>query len=307
VTHFSLAWDGLNAAVDVRTGSSDDLIQLQLDKMTNPAADGSVRFSASTGGGNDTVQVVTSSFLGVSVDLDLGAGDDAADILVQKVRESDLSVRGGSGDDRINLRLETDTDPTADGSVRFLVDAGKGNDQVDLRLAALVDVVADLDLGAGHDRAALLYDRVGTTDPAGKVRELRANLRGGSGNDILQADISAHLADLVFMNFDGGTGNDVIGVSFRDSAPSSLPAQPLHIHVLGGDGNDDLRLSAITSRSGALMDLLLDGGKGSDRGASTPNVKLKNCETVAPDIASVSGPSARRSSAPPHTGSSRSK
>jgi hypothetical protein len=280
----SLTWDGSDAAIDVRTGATDDLIKLELD----PAADGSVRFAAATGDGGDEVQITAPSFFDVFADLNLGAGNDKA------------SVKQSLG----LPPAETQPGPR---QTKVMIAAGTGNDEVNLQVDAFFDVFVDLDLGAGNDRATLRYVGGNRIDPTGKVRELRVKMQGGWGNDTLQADVNARLADLVFMDFDGGLGNDLIRVDYRDSSATGLPPQNLHIHVLGGDGNDDLALFVATSRLKRLLDLLLDGGKGRDRGSATPNVKVKNREIVVPAPAQAVQSSIRPVSAASRAVSGRSK
>ena len=74
-TEVALTQVGSDLTVDVRTGASDDLIKLDID----PAADGSVRFSADTGGGDDNVNVTGSSGFDLFADIDLGDDDDVVE------------------------------------------------------------------------------------------------------------------------------------------------------------------------------------------------------------------------------------
>lgn len=267
-SELALTQVGPDLAIDMTTGASDDLIQLEMD----PAADGSVRFSAGTGGGDDNVNVTGSGF----IDLKLGAGNDQAFLeFPSDPSVLELLLDAGDGNDQVTLAGAEH----ASGNWDLSLNLGAGNDK------AFVELPSDpstleflLDAGAGDDQVTFRYVGGGSPDPGA----LRLKILGGSGNDVLHADISARLSDPVFMDFDGGRGNDLIRVRYQESSTTALPAQPLHIHVLGDDGKDDLVLSVATTRPNTLLDLLLDGGAGFDRCWATPNVRVINCEDHLP-------------------------
>jgi hypothetical protein len=267
-TEIALTQVGPDLAIDMTTGAGDDVIQLE----TDPAADGSVRFSADTGTGDDDVHVTGSGF----IDLDLGTGIDKAFVeLPSDPGTVEFLLDAGDGDDQVALAGAEH----ASGNWDLSLNLGAGNDK------AFVELPSDpstleflLDAGAGDDQVTFRYVGGGSPDPGA----LRLKILGGSGNDVLHADISARLSDPVFMDFDGGRGNDLIRVRYQESSTTALPAQPLHIHVLGDDGKDDLVLSVATTRPNTLLDLLLDGGAGFDRCWATPNVRVINCEDHLP-------------------------
>jgi len=211
-----------------------------------------------------------------------------------------FDLRGDAGNDRLDATIggqpiPDDNEPPPDDNVPSMIsitmDGGTGNDTLDTTIDGepvpgddipppddnVTSMVAiTMDGGAGNDTIAAHY--VGGVDRSQIGRRVHILARGGSGNDSLRADISPRAADLIFMDFDGGQGNDLIRIDLRDASNAS--AQKVHVHVRGGDGNDNLFLLVATARPKSLLDLLLDGGQGRDRATATSNVKLKNCENV---------------------------
>ena len=93
---------------------------------------------------------------------------------------SDLAIDLTTGADDDLIQLETD--PAADGSVpASLADTGGGNDSVTVTGSIFVDLVANIDLGAGNDTALVEYphDPEDLNQPVG----LHLNLAAGTGDD----------------------------------------------------------------------------------------------------------------------------
>jgi hypothetical protein len=210
---FSLTWDGLNAAIDVRTGVSDDLIQLEID----PAADGSVRFSADTGDGDDRVSLIGSRLFEQVVTVDLGAGDDQFDL---------TGVAAGVGPSCLELNVV----------------AGLGDDVVNVASSSFFDIVFEIDLGDGDDQAHVDIPPDPQTIP-GKVRELRATIVGGAGDDVAHSCIPMSLFD-VLLDIDLGSGDDAALLELEGQFLAVPPAESrsLRATVATAAGNDDVQI-----------------------------------------------------------------
>jgi hypothetical protein len=198
--------------------------------------------------------------------------------LMQQGLSLDIDISSGRSDDLIDVGIGSETDPTADGSVRFSAFTGDGDDDVLLVVPEFGYATFAIDLGAGHDSANLIVGRGVHPDPTGKVRELTLNLLGGSGDDVLLVDINANSTDYISVDCDGGSGNDLIRIDYREGAFSGLPRRRGHIHVRGGDGNDFLVLQVATQWPRSFLDLLVDGGDGFDIYWVSPNVWVIYCE-----------------------------
>lgn len=263
---------------------------------------GALKLILAAGAGDDEVNLMADSFFDVFTEIDLDTGNDRLKAKIDPAADGSVrfSAYAGVGNDQAFVEFPSDP-----GVLQFLLDAGAGNDLVDLRIGTVLpSPPSDLsiayetptplpvassffdffvDLGAGNDRADVRYVGGGTPYPQGNVRELRMKILGDAGNDSVAAEIDVRAIDHVLLDFEGGKGNDLIRVRHVENLPATgLPPRPLHLHVLGGDGNDNLSLLVATSRPQTLLDMLLDGGKGRDRCKVTPNVQVINCETTFP-------------------------
>jgi hypothetical protein len=210
---FTLTSDGVNTAIDVRTGASDDVVEVQFD----PAADGSVRFSADTGGGDDRVNLTGSRLFESIVSVDLGAGDDLLDL---------TGFASGVGPSHLELNVL----------------AGPGDDAVNVSATSFFDVEFEVDLGAGDDQANVDIP----PDPqtiSGKVRELQGRILGGAGDDVTHSCIPMSLFD-VLVDIDLGAGDDVALLEHEGRFPPTPLSQPhnLRANVAAGTGNDDVQI-----------------------------------------------------------------
>jgi len=84
-----------------------------------------------TGGGNDNVsyQLTGSTTSQHRFKIDLGSGDDTADVTANGIRlgaDAEIEVDGGSGNDTITANAAVE----ADGQFRFRLTGGEGNDVV---------------------------------------------------------------------------------------------------------------------------------------------------------------------------------
>ena len=165
-----------------------------------------------------------------------GAGDDALFGL-----DGDDSLDGGDGDDRLYGASGNDTLVGGDGRDSLRAGAGadslSGGDGNDTLLPG--DSTDEADTVTGGDGGDVLHYRESTADLTivrgenGVGDDVEVAL-GGTGNDSIRG----------FLRTDGGGGDDTL-VGDADG-PSAL---------LGGDGDDDLRLLAAG---------FLDGGDGAD-------------------------------------------
>jgi hypothetical protein len=300
----ALTLDGPSLAIDVASGVSDDLIRLR----TNATADGSVRFSAATGGGDDIVELTASRFNAVSVELDLGAGNDKAGLTFIGGGTPDpsslqMKLAAGAGDDVIDVAAESFFDVFADvdlgggndkGLVEYpsdphelqlLLKAGDGDDEVEVTGPDVTTGRWDLKLGLGEG-----HDKAFVEIPSGPS-DLILRLLGGLGDDFLETQLGFWPGLRFDVLLDGGAGRDIVRGKVREtpSVPTTaldeVPVPPggaLRFHVLGGGDDDDLALivDEIMSSS-TLLDPLLDGGAGIDDCTASDNVLVVNCEDTA--------------------------
>src|SRR5262245_10819236 len=210
----SILTDGV-AGLDVglNTGGGDDVVEIAADGPSNTLLVGErppSRIAVDLGAGNDQLDLRTKE-LG-NVDLDLTAGDGNDNVHTQnQVRTIPLwSMQGrtrlGPGDDRLLAEIE------GYGNVDAFVDAGLGDDEVEVHALAATPAIllhrfsnnTVVDLEDGADKLS-----VETTGFA----EVRQDLRGGGGNDIVLDDTAG--GDDVQTAIDTGSGNDIAFVFTR--------------------------------------------------------------------------------------------
>jgi hypothetical protein len=211
----SLRSDRLVLTVDLTTGDSDDLIEFEMD----PAADGSVRFSANTGPGDDTVHVTVPTHSDAFLDIDLGEGNDRALIEepVGTTRPAAATtalrarISGGPGDDVLAGSSGDDFISGGDGSDTFVT--GGGTDTVD-----------------GGDDTDLLIVR-GT--PLGDRIELRRNGLSELVQKVRELEQVSSLTSVEETRVDADAGDDFVLISEAGlSAPAT--AAPMLFRVKGG-------------------------------------------------------------------------
>lgn len=184
------------------------------------------------------------------------------------------------------------------GSTSIDLQGGNGNDVVRQALD-MVTVNAGLSLsancGAGDDTVAVMTGTETRPDAAPSLfvnSPVRLNVEGGLGNDRLLGLIIPCIKPEASLDvvFSGGSGNDVISIlmgleagllnppSDRPASPGELnpPSEhdgPIHLAVIGGEGNDQLNLTVRNlGHSASPLDIRLDGAPGKDTVVATPGI-----------------------------------
>jgi hypothetical protein len=110
--------------IDVAAGAGDDDVRIGLLQSLHK-----FRVEAST----------------ASIDVDLGAGEDELSISALGVKEVDLNVAAGEGDDEIRIGLLLPAvRPVADSSANVVVDLGPGADRLELKARGYETVETDI-------------------------------------------------------------------------------------------------------------------------------------------------------------------
>lgn len=224
-------------------------LSITADGVSTGFPAGSVlRLVVQTRGGDDVVTYTSSAAAGengiASLALDLGTGDDVADVTVSRntlapadfVGTWNLTVSGSSGDDAVVTRF---------GRIDFH----------SIRIRA--------NLGAGNDTFAALFGGPIAQAP-GTPAVIRLNVQGGAGDDAmdLEALTQAELSDLT-ATFLGGEGDDdvTMAVGLSGNTPSRI-----RLEAMAGAGNDLVSVSlAGSTPAGAFRDsVVISGGSGAD-------------------------------------------
>ncbi|MDC8774566.1 putative Ig domain-containing protein, partial [Roseateles albus] len=241
--------------------------------------------------GNDSLTAT-----GVRVDLNGGEGDDQLNVNSQFLQSGSYGtvqngvavLDGGTGTDYLNVTGYSDAtlrggegNDSLGGSANQLVamDGGDGNDNLRAEQSEVVDLsggagndtlsvndyslktkIADLAGGSGDDRLELFLNNMnyGATS-TGRT----ANLDGGDGDDIINANITLTTSvGQTTTTLLGGAGNDRLTVT-DNGAGYANPAMPgmtsssgiAYASLDGGDGNDILS-------AGGVLQLSMTGGAG---------------------------------------------
>lgn len=148
----------LTTDVGIDTGGGNDVLALTFESGAVEWAQQKVCID--TGAGHDNVQVALSyqdhpDRLDASLLLNLGAGNDALNLLLQTDAESanvDLALNGGSGKDHLSAVLAFN--PQTAGSLNAIMQGGPGRDELELAIFGvdgLNELFALLDGGPGKD------------------------------------------------------------------------------------------------------------------------------------------------------------
>lgn len=192
-----------------------------------------------------------------------------------------LSLDGGDGNDVVKSSL---SNLILHGATTIDLQGGTGNDAVTQVLNA-VAANAGLNLtangGRGDDTVGLTAGATtSTATPSLFVNSLtRLTLEGGLGNDRLNGLIVPCVMPEASLDviFSGGDGNDLFNILLAleaDSPDSTGPSEgPVGLTLLGGDGNDQLRLSIKNlGQSKSRLDLQHAGGSGDDKAVVPPGI-----------------------------------
>jgi uncharacterized delta-60 repeat protein len=229
----------------------------------------------SGGEGDDQVRTNIQGSVPVQLAVDLGAGNDFADLAFNGVAHVPLpesvAVQGGQGDDTIRVGYtfipQAAPDP-GNAPISVNVDGGQGNDHIRVSYGVLPPPVHDLPAvfsiplttnvtgGAGDDDIRVIF---GVSDP-NQLGALPPAIGPGGSVQVL---------------LDGGDGDDTIRADLWLDPRST---GPVAAQVLGGRGNDDLTLNIYGVLDPDWLSALIDGGLGSDTAHYTTNVRVINCE-----------------------------
>lgn len=223
-------------------GAGNDLITVQDNSSLtgnilggadndNILAEGASTLTGSIDGGlgDDTL---TLRDAGTIVTGDVTGGDGADTIMLRDASTVQGNVDAGAGADRITLKLGT----TLEGDLL----AGADNDTVLIRGSSSVE--SDLDLGAGNDTLTIQ-----------ESSQIDGSVYGLAGADIMllegdTIDGSTDSGSTIGGNFDGGEGNDTMGVRGRSTVTGD---------VVGGADNDGILISGRSTVGGGISG---DGG-----------------------------------------------
>ncbi len=283
--------------VMVDAGTGHDVVTLQ-GSVDNGS--GGLNFSAELGEGNDR-------FTG---NLQWPSGVPTPEEAAYPPDPCYLAVTAGGGADTINtlIGLLSNALPAQDVPVplSLSLDGGDGNDVVKSSLSNLIlhgPTTIDLQGGTGNDAVTQVLnavaanaglnltadggrgdDTVGITAGAATPSlfvnsSVRLTLEGGLGNDRLHGLLVPCIMPEASLDviFSGGSGNDLFDILLAleaDSPDSTGPSEgPVGLTLLGGDGNDQLRLSIQNlGQSKSMLDLQHAGGSGDDTAVVTPSI-----------------------------------
>lgn len=204
-----------------------------------------------TKSGADEVHYSAAGALSLSrLDIDLGLGDDIANVALGIVRANLQSeVRGGAGKDAITTVFRA---VKAGVKAESSMDGGLGNDII---RCVQHDVAGSASCenrgGAGADR---IFCEGTNVFESGRSECLSD---GGLGNDVIQCT-KAHIAGYASCVSDGGAGNDDLSCVLDDMAETGSAL----CHQTGGCGDDTLRCE--TGNIAGEHVCFQDGGAGDD-------------------------------------------
>lgn len=263
--------EGIKAIV-ADLGGGKDSLDFRRDPPPDPWEPFSLLFVA--GSGDDVANLDWAPGGQDSIWIDMGLGNDTLDVEVDfpptpnlpGPTEMTMSLFGGSGRDRLNSRMNIQPTPFHKMiNCHLIMDGGAGDDIL----------AVNTEIGPGP--------LVGANPPLElPVFSFDLDLRGSDGNDRIVSRMGIeptpfHKMAACDLTIDGGTGDDVLDAQFSTGTRNQKVAD-LRVALLGGDGNDALRLSF--TPGGFAASAFADGGMGFDTGRFSPGVKHVNVEQV---------------------------
>lgn len=272
----NLMWANVTAINHVLGGSGDDVIDAVAD--TRGAGDRNIAMNHVEGGrGDDEIKARAETELGgdwgtaVNV-LSGGDGDDLIEAIARGVSiNTDVAsntLYGGRGDDvlrALNVTSSNTRDPVGINKLW----GGQGNDVLEATHSAggnaITDVSSFLDGGSGNDTLNAVSTANGYSVTA--VNQLS----GGDGKDYVSAQIDARtlggiggrdLYDLANI-LDGGSGNDRLEATISAVPDPYSPGTSSVENRLDGGWGDDVLIATVTA--GSLGSSFLKGGFGDDK------------------------------------------
>lgn len=304
--HFDLA--GSIAGSDNANTARSSEIHFDLAKGSDVAnidvnwadAQGALALSADGGLGDDVVhtkldvsgQAGAARLASVSLAIEVGDGDDDAVAQLNTlghVSDASLSFNGGLGADDVVAQITIAAANVANlPAIPVLadLDLGAGPDIAAVNIE-WVDVPGDLDLSidAGDDGDRVIAGVSMPSDLLSLGAQLDLDLASGADS----ADVFFHggETELFSLSLTSGLGDDRVNtiLEFLDEAGSTINAL-----VDGDAGDDQLSLLAQTTANDVETNLLLDGAHGQDACEATSNVKVVGCEVAAQQPNTVSPP-----------------
>jgi hypothetical protein len=201
----------------LKTGAGDDTVSI----WTRGVDD--CRLDITTGAGNDTLVVDSQTsfpyggFTGgvrvASGDVNLGEGNDVADIKIQGYSDVSLDLTAGSGDDRVGIVKFGSKLLTIQGEGTYSglrVDLGSGNDRLVASSQGFSDVSTFVDAGAGNDAVNVRHRMFAVVDRS----NLSVVVLLGAGSDTLALESSGYRQIKTELNTGrAGDGRDRISTS----------------------------------------------------------------------------------------------
>lgn len=224
--------EGSRFSANLQGGAGNDTIRI--DQQGGPVQVKGANFSLAMSGGEGTDSLVNT--LGVSVENS-----------IQTTSTYITTMNGGAGNDFLQVlpsRVNQPTTPKWEGSVALTMDGSDGNDIMQ------ASVNADLVTNAVFSGIML----------------------GGAGADIMSLDYRGTMDGTIFLNMDGGLGNDNLRATLTPSALSKgkvgVPTTPATVR--GGAGDDVVRFLAVQSNPALAIAARMLGDAGRDTGVHSP-------------------------------------
>lgn len=174
------------------------------------------------------------------------------------------------------------------GITRLVIKTAGGNDTVTYGKGPQAISSLRVDLGAGDDTAALLFQRPPLANPGGGFaanRPILAHVTGGSGDDVVLAEFGE--LDSTKVNFQAmlGDGDDTFAALLEGdiSSRAGFNTSLLQFNVQGGNGNDSLDVEAdgiSTTVNPASISWTLRGNAGDDAIGINVNATLNYQQTT---------------------------
>lgn len=265
--------------------AANQVVLLKDSSIDGGGAAGSAYLSLDANGDGDTSD--PGDFLGTigvitKANLSLCGGDDQVRILLDTPYNGvskEFHVVLGKGNDTFrfsNANQDLTLNRIDNSTVKLFVDGGNGNDTIGERMGRMTNSIFEANVlaGAGEDTVSLYRDddRIGTTDT------FTADL--GDGNDTFRYTNNAENFDIlgqvtqVKTNVWGGSGDDLLRADTDEQGSPSTLVEGLHeVGFYGGAGNDTLTMWMSDFRliDGSIS-LSADGGKGCDTISVSANI-----------------------------------
>jgi N-acetylneuraminic acid mutarotase len=333
--------------VEIRSGSGDDIVRYTVaggagrpadlmldlgngaDTFTLNAGAGMPELRSArpwdidihTGAGKKNVSTLIQGSTPVQMGVDLGAGPNFVDLAFDHIEHmpaaSELTVKGGRGDNNIHVSYgfnpppATSMEPHNEAPITTTIDGGMGAQTIGLTYLFTPQLVPSdpstvpfniplrtkVKGGEGYNYIHVIFagnpppgDRSGVSSVQIDA-PIEVNVKGGKDADNILVEFLAQApserpgTQLVLnsrfqMRLDGGDGNDRIEADlfFASQSRGFVDAE-----VFGGRGDDFLMLDIHGYEDPnlrALLRALIDGGDGVDIAVATRNVMVRHCEEV---------------------------